>query len=111
MRAARGLQPEYSYLSQFVENVVVYIVSFVVRTLVRKTDCKMCCPVLKCSNTIAESQSNFWLLDLKDCGGLVRPSANVVAVCKVAEWKVCAHGPMLGRGPRPLIVSFRGNSL
>ena len=80
--------PEYSFLSQFVENIVVYVAGFVVHTLLRKTDCEMCCQVLKCSNTIVECQSDFGLIDLKDRDDLVRLSGDVVAVCKVAEWKV-----------------------
>ena len=75
--------PAFNSLSKFVENVVVYIAGYVVRTLTRKIHCEPCRVALYSPDDACGAY--FALVQQKDRGGLVKPSTDVIAVCKSAE--------------------------
>ena len=74
-------------MSKFVDNVVVYIAGFVVRSLNFKLFCDICIEALQ-SECMHDDvyRNNFNLLVQKDRGGLITPSADVITVCKIAEF-------------------------
>jgi DNA transposase THAP9 len=81
-----GPQIDLSMLSNFVENVVVYISGFVVRKVAKRLACTDCRAVLYWSKASDELfPADFGLLEIKDRGGLLRPSHDVVHLCKASE--------------------------
>lgn len=70
-------------LSPFVGNVTVYIAGFVVRKVLRHLSCPECRLSLISSATNAPSSTHF--LRLKNNGGLVIPSKDVVTIIQRAE--------------------------
>lgn len=65
------------------ENVVVYISGYVVKFVMKKIKC---IPCHMSSETISTSSIDyFMLLNVKNNGGLKRPSQDVVAICKQIE--------------------------
>lgn len=68
-------------LSHYVDNVCTYIAGFVVRRLLPKLRCTECRELLV---DVADS-SNCGLMELKNNGGLVRPSAGVVYMVQVVQ--------------------------
>jgi hypothetical protein len=82
-----NLLNEHSYatwlpmLSSYVENVCCYIAGFVVRRLLPRLKCSECRGLLV---DPAGSTSCFFL-QLKDNGGLVKPSEGVITVIQTAE--------------------------
>ena len=75
--------PDLSGMSLYCENVVNYIAGFVVRAVKKKLLCTECSEVL--SVQAYDNTASKTLVDIKDCGGLVRASADVVKVCKTSE--------------------------
>jgi hypothetical protein len=69
-------------LSEFSNNIVVYIAGFVARKLLSKLHCVPCKASLLCSTNVVE---NSKLIQRKDNGGLLFPSKSVVTVCAVTE--------------------------
>ncbi|KAJ3661785.1 hypothetical protein Zmor_006169 [Zophobas morio] len=65
--------------SQYVNDVVIYICGFIVKKLKLKINCSECCSQLETNTSFSK------LISRKDKGGLVKPSANVINVCKIAE--------------------------
>lgn len=63
------------------DDVVEYIAGFVVRKIVNKMSC------LNCVTAITESndENAFSLIRVKSRGGLIKPSRDVVVLCKTAE--------------------------
>jgi hypothetical protein len=70
--------------SDFVDNVLIYIAGFIMRTLIRKEKCTLCYTYLK------ESKDRITcpLIDIKQLGGLVTPTVDVVATVKLANRNV-----------------------
>jgi len=68
-------------LSEFVENVCVYIAGFVIRRVVPKVQCTDCRKLLSDPPVMNSCQ----LLILKDNGGLITPSQGVVKIVEQAE--------------------------
>lgn len=78
--------PNVRSLSCYVDNVVVYIAGFVSRAVREHISCTLCQAALvvtKDRNDVCRRDTG--LFALKDRGGLVMPSTDVVAVCKIAE--------------------------
>jgi len=68
-------------LSGFQESVTEYIAGFVVRQVIKSLECDVCCQAVSKQN----SSSVYKLVNLKDKGGLVRASEDVLRVCQTAE--------------------------
>jgi hypothetical protein len=93
--------PNFQSLSRFVDNVVVYIAGFVARRLNAKIVCDQCKNALTKNDSNDDCfQSDFALIHLKNRGGLVSPSSDVIAVCKSAERCIRNH---IGTNQRLLI--------
>jgi hypothetical protein len=71
-------------MSTFCDNVVQYIAGFVVKSVQKKQLCSECATALTMP-TKELNTSDKRLIDIKNCGGLVHPSNDVVKVCKVTE--------------------------
>lgn len=99
--------PNLSDMSLYCENVVDYIAGFVVRAVNKKLFCTECSEVLslqKCDNQAPK----VTLVDVKDCGGLVRASADVVKVCKTSESVFRLH---MKPGAKPSVVDSLKSTL
>lgn len=72
-------------LTEYAENVISYIGGFVVRQLKKQIICENCVMALECIN----DKYNYVLILLRDKGGLVTPSADVINVCKNTEKIIC----------------------
>jgi len=70
-------------LSQYVENVISYIASFVVRRLLPKLKCSECRHLLVDAENVSAPTCSF--LKLKNNGRLVVPSAGIVRVVQLTE--------------------------
>ena len=73
------------FLNSLVENVVVYIAGWVVRKAMKSLPCDDCRAGLVTVEIPNEFRSSFQLLQLKNNGGLVIPSAGCVKVIRIAE--------------------------
>ena len=71
-------------LSHYVENVCAYIAGFIVRRLLPKLRCTECREHL----VDEANSSNCGLIELKNNGGLIKPSAGVVYVVQAAEQNI-----------------------
>jgi len=92
--------PNNESLSLFAENVVVYVAGYVVRAVKSKLSCPICRRALTCNENLEDTyRSDFGLIHKKDRGGLVRPSDDVIAVCKSAERCMSMY---TGTGQRPM---------
>lgn len=69
---------------QYTHNVIEYIAGFVARKLKKKILCNECVLVIISSESIDQSSPTS-LLCVKNKGGLIKPSEDVVNICKVAE--------------------------
>ena len=86
-------------LSTYVENVVVYVAGFVVKSLLKRVVCDPCREQLIEMDSISfRSQKENALFNTKNRGGLQRPSRDVVAICKIAE---AVFKKEMVAGPRP----------
>jgi hypothetical protein len=70
-------------LTPFIENVAEYIAGWVIRKLQKKLSCSECLVALTTSASVHNAGSS--LLEIKNNGGLIIPSAGVVAVVQHAE--------------------------
>lgn len=71
-----------------IDNILVYIAGFVVRKVVKKLQCGICCDSLVdeyAPHTPGHLSSSYHFLRLKNRGGLVIPSEGTVRVVKEAE--------------------------
>lgn len=74
----------------FVDNIITYIAGFVVRKLLPNVKCDICRGRLLCDANpdavlMPHIQTYFDFINLKDCGGLIRPSNDVITVCRITE--------------------------
>jgi hypothetical protein len=67
-------------MGQYMEDVVAYIAGFVVRKLKKAITCEIWASVL-----YNDCISNNSLINIKNRGGLVLPSDDVVTICKYSE--------------------------
>jgi len=92
--------PNLDSLSLFVENVVGYVAGYVVRAVKSKVSCPSCQLALTCNEKLDDTfRSDFGLIEQRDMGGLIRPSDDVIAVCKSAERCMRMY---TGTGQRPM---------
>ena len=70
-----------SKLSEFQESVTHYIAGFVVRKVAKSLSCEICCQAVLVQRQLIQLK----LVDLKDKGGLVRASDDVLKICETAE--------------------------
>lgn len=69
-------------ISEFSSQVVTYIAEFVVHGLLKSIKCNTCCSAL-IADAVDDNQHSF--IKLKDKGGLIFPSKDVVIICKRME--------------------------
>jgi hypothetical protein len=70
--------------SPFVENVLVYIAGFIMRTIMQKEQCAFCYTYMKeCKNRVTCT-----LIDKKQRGGLLNPICDVVSTVKITNRNV-----------------------
>lgn len=72
----------------YMNNVIEYISWFITRKLLRTVSCHICLNVL--TNT-GHNVLNNTLLNIKSRGGLIKPSENIVLICKTAELVFRSH--------------------
>jgi hypothetical protein len=78
--------PDIAKMSLYCENVVEYIAGFVSREVIKCTSCTECAEVLvEPKRDMKQTAAVDSLITLKDNGGLVHPSRDVVSVCKISE--------------------------
>ena len=83
---SRTYLPATIRLSPFIENVLVYMSGWVVRRVFSLIKCTECAELLACQKgDIESSVEGNALLILKDNGGLIHPTKDVVRVVGVAE--------------------------
>ena len=85
--------------NSLVENVLVYISGFVVRKVFQRLRCDACCCSLVTDTYPASERAlnSYHLLQLKNRGGLVVPSEEVVRVVEEAER--CIRAASVGKPP------------
>lgn len=66
----------------YMNNVIEYISGFITQKLLRTVSCHICLNVL--TNT-GHNVLNNTLLNIKNRGGLIKPSGDIVLICKTAE--------------------------
>jgi len=69
---------------RFVDNILTYIAGFVMRILVRKEKCTYCYTYL----TECKERVSCQLINVKQLGGLVYPTFDVVTVVHIADRKM-----------------------
>ena len=69
-------------VSENKENILAYIGGFIVRRLSKSIDCISCCGAMLADDI---TKRNLSLISLKDNGGLIYPSEDVVAILIVCE--------------------------
>jgi hypothetical protein len=67
-----------------VETVLIYISGFIMRTLMKKENCLLCYTYLKES----KNRVTCPLINTKQVGGLIYPTADVVFIVNFANWYV-----------------------
>lgn len=72
-------------LSEFQNSAILYIAGFVKRKMQTTLKCQPCLETVNSKPTSFQGKS---LIDLKDRGGLMYPSADLVKVCQVTESKI-----------------------
>ncbi|XP_008180972.1 uncharacterized protein LOC103308755 [Acyrthosiphon pisum] len=72
----------YNNELMFVDDVIQYITGFVVRKLYKQITCNMCLKLLSDDKMIPKQLS---LLDIKNRGGLTKPTKDMTYLCKTAE--------------------------
>jgi len=68
-----------------ITDIVEYIAGFVVKKLKKKINCNECVKAL-----LSDSSNNF-LLNIKNQGRLIKPSTDVVKLCKLSETIFKSH--------------------
>lgn len=69
------------HLTDYVQDIVIYIAGFVVHTVRAKLNCKKCCLILEDSNPLSKSS----LQRRKTFGKLKKASVFVITLCQIAE--------------------------
>lgn len=72
----------YNNELMFVDDVIQYIAGFVVRKLYKQITCNICLHLLSDDKMIPKQLS---LLDIKNRGGLTKPTKDMIYLCKIAE--------------------------
>lgn len=76
-------------ITNLTKNIITYIAGFVVRKVIRSLKCMTCFDKLLSSDDVDvpvfHCESSFDLIDLRDRGGLIRPSNCVIQLCKKTE--------------------------
>lgn len=72
-------------ISPFVENVLSYVSGFVVRKVLCRLDCVECRLSLVATSSLVTSSDSCHFLRLKNNGGLMLPSSDVLTVIKITE--------------------------
>ena len=80
--------PNFTALSQFVENAVVYIGGYVVRNVNKRLACEIFSAALTENDDSQFACDRYRLLMRKNRGGLICPSAGTLAVCDAVERSV-----------------------
>ncbi|GBM97450.1 hypothetical protein AVEN_181244-1 [Araneus ventricosus] len=75
--------PSSKILSEYVEDVVVYISGFVQRKLISAIKCEECSDALIYDENSAEN--SYHLINRKNKVGLIKPSKDVYQLCKIGE--------------------------
>ena len=90
-------------LSNYVQNVVVYIAGFVVCSLRKRLVCSECVAVLTCTSSSSTSnQNDCGLIKTKNREGLLQPSDDVIKLCKLSE----SHfRSVMAPGQQPVLAS------
>ena len=79
-------QIDNEHLSLFSQNSVAYVAGFVIKSLRRLSrTCKQCVECLIESDADSIGQGITSLLNMKDCGGLIKPSLSCYLICMAAE--------------------------
>lgn len=73
---------DISNMSDFASEVIIYIAGSVVHYLIKKIKCETCVSVLIKPDIFNE---NAQFIKLKDNGGLLIPSKDVITICKKTE--------------------------
>jgi hypothetical protein len=89
--------------NNYIADVVDYLCGFVVKKLRKKKSCQICCAVLE------DEESNSAFLRRKDRGGLVRPSKDVINVCRVAELVFRENNKFSGNVIEKLMLTSKRN--
>jgi len=77
------------FLSVFSSNIVVYISGFVARRIYRKLNCITCIGSLCATEEEKETfNQDRILIHLRDNGGLIHPSRELIKMCKVVELEI-----------------------
>lgn len=77
-------------LSEFVEQITIYIAGFTVKILMSKIKCEMCLePLIGNKNNLLNSFIHF-----KDQGGLIYPSEDVISICIQVENSIRKYNKM-----------------
>jgi len=72
-------------LNRYMEDVSVYIGGFVVRKLLKRINCSVC------SSCIQNSDTDNYLINIKNRGSLIKPSKDVELLCKETEKCIRQH--------------------
>lgn len=83
-------------LSEYAADVATYISGFVERQLRKKIKCESCFNAINSDSIV----SNI-LIDIKNRGGLIKPRADIVKICKIAEkilWSTDLNKPNFFNG-------------
>jgi len=76
----------YINITKFVEDTSEYIAGFVVKKILKQITCSTC----QASLTISSNNCNS-LISVKNRGGLIIPSNNVIKVCQETERIIRSH--------------------
>jgi hypothetical protein len=68
-----------SVSSSYKHDVIAYICGFIIRKLKQKINCPKCCSALESNISFSK------LITRKDRGGLIKPSSDMISICKTAE--------------------------
>lgn len=71
-----------NYELKYIDDVIHYITGFVIKKLYKQITCTICLKLLTNNKDVPQQLS---LLDIKNKGGLVKPTKDVVYICKIAE--------------------------
>lgn len=100
--------PDMLKMSLYCENVVGYIAGFVARKLQQTVTCSECAQVLTVNKDGQLSATYLSLVTMRDCGGLVYPSPDVVAVCKATE---SVFRSLMAPGSKPVYAANLKSSI
>lgn len=90
------------YLSEYSEKVVAYIAGFVVYKLKKKLYCESCISAL----TAPCSLSVHTLIAVKNKGGLIFPSLDVIKICQCCEKNFRSNVTSLSSNPYKRVVPY-----